>query len=94
MGLPVWFDHIPFRSSRMKTTLNLNDQLLRQAKFSAHEQGITLTRFVEEAIWAQLMPSTKPKTQYQFVPPVVRGLRPPAVDVSDREALNEFLDEK
>lgn len=94
MGFHVWFDHILHGSSRMKTTLNLNDQLLRQAKSSAHEHGVTLTRFVEEALWAQLMPSNKPKTKYKFDPPVVRGVRPPAVDVSDRETLNEFLDEK
>lgn len=94
MGFHVWFDHISYGSSRMKTTLNLNDQLLRQAKSSAREHGVTLTRFVEEALWAQLMPSNKPKTKCKFDPPVVRGVRPPAVDVSDRETLNEFLDEK
>lgn len=93
MGFHVWFDHISHGSNRMKTTLNLNDQLLRQAKSSAHELGVTLTRFVEEALWAQLMPSNKPKPKYEFDPPVVRGVRPPAVDVSDRETLNEFLDE-
>ena len=38
----------------MKTTLNLNDQVLRQAKGRAARDGITLTRFVEDALRARL----------------------------------------
>ena len=79
----------------MKTTLNLNDQLLRQAKASAHKHGVSLTRFVEEALRAQVMPGGGPKreTKYKFDPPVVHGVKPPAVDVSDRDALHDFMDE-
>ena len=36
----------------MKTTLNLNDQVLRSAKGRAARDGITLTRFVEDALRA------------------------------------------
>ena len=38
----------------MKTTLNLNDQVLRQAKGRAARDGLTLTRFVEDALRARL----------------------------------------
>lgn len=38
----------------MKTTLNLDDQVLRQAKGRATREGITLTRFVEDALRARL----------------------------------------
>ena len=38
----------------MKATLNLNDHILRQAKGRAAQDGITLTRFVEEALRAKL----------------------------------------
>ena len=38
----------------MKTTLNLNDQVLRSAKGRAARDGITLTRFVEDALRARL----------------------------------------
>ncbi|MCY4270374.1 MAG: hypothetical protein OXE80_09410 [Gammaproteobacteria bacterium] len=76
----------------MKTTLNLNDQLLRQAKKTARRQGVTLTRFMEEAIQSRIMTLNEPEKKYKFAPPIVRGTRPPAVDVSDREALYDFLD--
>lgn len=78
----------------MKTTLNLNDRLLRQAKASAHKHGVTLTHFVEEALRAQLMPRVRPESGYKFDPPVVSGVKPPAVDVSDRDALHDFMDEE
>ena len=38
----------------MKATLNLNDHILRQAKGQAAQDGVTLTRFVEEALRAKL----------------------------------------
>lgn len=34
----------------MQTTLRLNDQLYRAAKARAAQEGITLTRFIEEAL--------------------------------------------
>ena len=38
----------------MQTTLNLNDQILRQAKERAAWDDVTLTRFVEDALCARL----------------------------------------
>ncbi len=38
----------------MKTTLNLNDLLLTRAKRHAAWGGVTLTRFVEDALRARL----------------------------------------
>ena len=78
----------------MKTTLDLNDRLLSQAKASAHKRGVTLTRFVEEALRAQLRSEDSPETKYKFDPPVVSGVKPPAANVSDRDALHEFMDEE
>ena len=34
----------------MKTALNLNDQVLQQAKGRAAQDGVTLTKFVEDAL--------------------------------------------
>ena len=34
----------------MKTTLSLNDQVLQQAKGRAPQDGVTLTKFVEDAL--------------------------------------------
>ena len=74
----------------MKTTLNLDDRLLREAKKRAVEEGTTLTRVVEEALRGALAP--RPVAQaYVFDPEVVRGERSLAVDVADRDALYDFM---
>lgn len=74
----------------MKTTLNLDDALLREAKKRAAEEGTTLTHVVEEALRAALEeePPTEP---YVFRFPVVAG-GPLLVDVADRDALYDLLD--
>jgi hypothetical protein len=41
----------------MQTTLRINDALYRQAKVEAARQGLTLTRFIEEALRARIEPS-------------------------------------
>ena len=75
----------------MKTTLNLNDHILRRAKRRAARDGITLTRFVEDALRASLM---NPECDHAFKLElkVVRGHAPPNVDISDRNALYDVLD--
>ena len=75
----------------MKTTLNLNDHILRRAKSRARRDGVTLTRFVEDALRASLI---DPETDGAFKPElnVVRGHAPPNVDISDRDALYDVLD--
>lgn len=75
----------------MKTTLNLDDQVLKNAKQQAARDGITLTAFVEQALKARLL--QKPdKVAYRFRPKVVKGSRPPNVDISERDALYEVID--
>jgi putative antitoxin of VapBC-like toxin-antitoxin system len=75
----------------MKTTLRLDDDLLREAKRRAVETGTTLTHVVEEALRGALIP--KPGGgDYEFRPVTVRGTRPPAVDIDDRDALIEFME--
>lgn len=43
----------------VKTTLNPDDQILRRAKGRAARDGVTLTRFVENVLHAQLAPRHK-----------------------------------
>ena len=75
----------------MKTTLNLNDHILRRAKRRAARDGVTLTRFVEDALRARL---TDPESDQAFKLEltVVYGHAPPNVDISDRDALYAVLD--
>ncbi len=76
----------------MKTTLNLNDQVLRQAKGRAARDGITLTRFVEDALRARLAPSREAGQPFRLRLETVTGERPPKIDVSDRDALYDVID--
>ena len=59
----------------MKTTLNLNDQVLRQAKSRAAREGITLSRFVEDAVRARLAAVRDGKTPFRMRLITVKGDR-------------------
>ena len=76
----------------MKTTLNLNDQVLRRAKGQAAQDGVTLTKFVEDALREKMMAAHRRRPAFKLKPRTVRGHRPPSVDISDREALYDVLD--
>ena len=75
----------------MKTTLNLNDQVLRHAKERAARDGITLTRFIENAMRSKLMATSRKGPGFKLKMTTVKGKRPPNIDVSDREALYYVL---
>lgn len=76
----------------MKTTLNLDDELIRRGKRLAAERGTTLTALVEAALRAELAgPARRPPFVLRF--PTERGNRPPAVDPGDREALYDLMDD-
>lgn len=75
----------------MKVTLNLDDEILRRAKTRAADEGISLTRFVEDALRSKLMDS-EPKEPFKLNIVTVQGHAPPNVDISDRDALYEVLD--
>ncbi len=76
----------------MKTTLNLNDQVLRQAKQRAARDGITLTRFVEDALRARLAGTGSRRPPFRLRLETVTGDAPPNVDIADRDALYDVLD--
>jgi hypothetical protein len=77
----------------MKTTLELDDHLLERAKRLAIKQRTTLRAIVEDALRARLAPRPSRRQPYRFAPPIVRGTKPPRVDVADRDALYDYLDE-
>ena len=80
--------------SRMKTPLNLDDRLLVRAKRAAVREGKTLTAFVEGALRARLATTPAASERFHLVLPTVRGTKAPKVDVANREALLDFLDER
>lgn len=77
----------------MRTTLNLDDRLLRSAKKEAAERGVTLSSMIEEALRGALAPRPA-RSDYRLEIPVVEGRRVPPVDVSDRDALHDLMDER
>ena len=78
----------------MRTTLNLDDQVLHQAKRQVARDGITLTRFVEDALRAQLKMASNPEGPFRLRLKTVAGNRPPSVDFCDQDALYDVIDNK
>ena len=75
----------------MRTTLNVDDQLLRRAKKLALERGVTLTAIFEEALRAAVTAPKQPTTfRLRWEP--VEGGRVPDVDISDRSALYDLME--
>ena len=57
----------------MKTTLNLNDQLLADAKALAAQQRTSLTRLIEEGLRLRLRAKSAAALQGRVRPPVFKG---------------------
>jgi hypothetical protein len=75
----------------MRTTLNLDGALMRAAKRTAAERGVTLTSIIEDALRAELTrPRERPEYRLDF--PVVRGGAPPLVDIARRRALYDAME--
>lgn len=78
----------------MRTTLDLNDALVRKAKKTAAERGTTLTALIEDALREKLTrpsraPGTKRRVLHTFKGD---GLRP-GVELSSTSALLDLLDD-
>jgi hypothetical protein len=78
----------------MRTTLNLDDAIMRAAKRQAVERGVTLTRVIEDALRAELTPAPSGREVFRLDLPVGHGRRPPAVDIADRDALYDVMEER
>lgn len=76
----------------MKTTLNLDDELLERAKRRAADRRTTLTAVVEDALRDALSDPVRPATPFRLDMPTVRGVGEPAIDPADRAALYDILD--
>ena len=78
----------------MRTTIRLEDNLLKEAKVRAAEQGITLTQLIDESLRERL--SARPQQQ-KVRPFRLRsygkgGIRP-GVNLDDNRAVRDLLDE-
>jgi len=78
----------------MRTTLDLDDDLLRAAKAHAAKQGTTLTRFVETALAAALAPRPGAEQDYRLEWKTHRGRLMPGVDLADRDSLLDAMEDR
>jgi hypothetical protein len=78
----------------MKTTLDLPDELLIEAKKRAAEQRRPLRALVEEGLRMALRkPAAQPRTKRVRLITVKGGL-PRDLDLSNRESMHNWLDKK
>lgn len=75
----------------MRTTVDLNDELLRKAKRLAADEGVTLREVLERGLRAvvERRPPSKP---YKLRWRTEGGRAPPPVRVEDRNALFDLME--
>ncbi|MEW6747956.1 MAG: ribbon-helix-helix protein, CopG family [Planctomycetota bacterium] len=76
----------------MRTTLDLDDDLLRAAKSKAALQRKSLTKFIEEAIRRYLEPQRNVRNAFRLKLKAKKGRPLPGVDLADRDSLYERME--
>jgi plasmid stability protein len=76
----------------MRTTLNLDDNLMRAAKRRAAETGQTLSETIEAALRELLEQEKRPKPSYRLRWLTVKGGAQRGVDLADRDALIDRME--
>lgn len=77
----------------MRTTVRLDDDLLKEAKVRAAEQGITLTQLIDESLRERLAvrPRKRSVEPFQLTTYGKGGTRP-GVDLDDNRATRDLMD--
>jgi predicted transcriptional regulator len=78
----------------MRTTLDVDDELLDAARRRAEEQGTTLTAIIEEALAAALAPRAQGRDDYKLRWKVHRGRLLPGIDIADRDSLFDAMENR
>jgi hypothetical protein len=77
----------------MRTTINLDDEVLKEAKLLARQSGTTLTAVIEDALRERLARRQATASQAPIRLPTVAGHGLlPGVDLDDSGALRELMD--
>jgi len=76
----------------MRTTLDLDDRLVRSAKRRALDQGTTLTAVIEAALHQHLAPRPRSPKPFRLQLLTKRGRLLPGVDLADRDSLYERME--
>jgi hypothetical protein len=76
----------------MRTTLDIDDAVLRQAKRLAAEEGKSLTRVIEEALREHLAPPRRGGKPFKLKLLTKKGRLIPGTNLADRDALYERME--
>jgi len=76
----------------MRTTLDIEESLARQAKRRAIEEGRTLTALLEDALRRYLSPPQRGGRRFRLKLLKKKGRRVRGVDFSDRDSLYERME--
>ncbi|MCH9698549.1 MAG: DUF2191 domain-containing protein [Gammaproteobacteria bacterium] len=76
----------------MRTTLNIDDQILTMAKHRAIEEGIPLTRVVENALRDAFLSTEEKKSEIHLLTVNGAGVRP-GIDLDNTSSLLDIMEE-
>lgn len=77
----------------MRTTIRIDEQLLKEAKLHAARQGKTLTKVIEEALRQSLAPKHNSQPRQTVRLPTFGGKGTlPGVDLDDSAALLDLME--
>ena len=76
----------------MRTTLDLDDALLRKAKRRAADEGTTLTALLEEALRQYLIPARPAGKRFRLKLMTKKGRPVHGINFADRDALYERME--
>jgi len=76
----------------MRTTLNFDERLLREAKKRAAETGETLTALIERSLRAYLQPKAGRRKKYRLALLVKKGRPVPGIHWDDRDSIYERME--
>ena len=77
----------------MRTTMDINDELMRRAKERAAAEGTSLKSVVERALRVHLARGGR-STEFALQWRTERGKLQPGVDLNDRDSLFERMEER
>ena len=77
----------------MRTTVDIQDDVLRQAKVASAQSGVTLSVWITDALRKSLAPKGEPKERFQLprYTPSLGGTFP-GIDLNDNAAMTAFLE--
>jgi hypothetical protein len=76
----------------MRTTIDLNDELLRAAKRRAADEARPLREIIEAALRVHLARPGRPRRRYRLKWRTERGRIQPGVRLDDRDGLFDLMD--